>query len=420
MLALFGCQVADGAPDVLLHVGLPVHPLDHKTLGVAADAGLDDLQPPVGLGSLGHERIAELGIGHLGDLLVLGARGDRTPSGRGVVEVPVLQREGEARPPGPALCIDRQFLVPALVDPAKGPAVYLGVLASGRHHVVQDRALGRRCEYLEELDVGPDVAGALGDLDEALVAFGQHACEVQDVLVTHDVSDHGGAVVVGLHAVGAETLDGEAAQAGVHPLVQQPGHFLAFGLGGGHAGLGLLEAHDVGHQRRRGHVLDDVHALRGPIKRVEVLRDGLPVPVHAQPHRLIGDRLGTGHREHRAVTEFRLDRREAETAISEHHRRHPVISRDGAPRIPANLGVVVGVQVDKARGHDLAGSVDDALRGATGTPPELGHLAVLDPDIALVARHPCAVHHRAVLDVDVEIRVRGFGAHGMPPQRSAI
>ena len=104
------------------------------------------------------------------------------------------------------------------------------ILASGRYHVVQDGPLGCRCEDLEELDVRPDVAGALGDLDKALVTFCEHPSEVQDVLVAHDVGDHRGAVVVRLHAVGPETLDGESAQPGIHAFVQQARHFLALGI----------------------------------------------------------------------------------------------------------------------------------------------------------------------------------------------
>ena len=74
-----------------------------------------------------------------------------------------------------------------------------------------------------------------------------------------------------------QALDREAAQAGVHALVQQALHLGALGLGGG-AGLGRFEAHHVGHQRRGRHVLDAVHALGRALEGVEVLGDGLPVP----------------------------------------------------------------------------------------------------------------------------------------------
>jgi len=414
VLVLFFSEIADRAADVLLHIGLAVDALDDQALGVAAHTCLDDLQPAVGFLGLVHERLSQLRIGHLLDLLVLGARGDRTPGGGGVVEIPVLEREGEAGAPGAALCIDRQVLVPALVDPAQRPSMHLRILAGGRDHVVQDRPPRCGREHLEELDVGTDVAGALCDLDEALVTFRQHARQVQDVLVAHDVGDHGGAVKVGLHAVWAEALDGEAAEPGVHALVQEPGHLLALVLRCRFARFGLLEAHDVSHQRRRGHVLDDIDALGGAVERVQVLGNRLPIPVHAQPHRLVGDRFGAGHREHRAVAKLGPDRCKAETAVPEHHRGHAVVTRDGAPRVPANLGVVVGVQVDKARCHDLAGGVDLLFGRSLRAAAELSHLAVADPDVALVARHPCAVDDRPALDVNVEL-----SAHGMPPYRSA-
>ena len=55
----------------------------------------------------------------------------------------------------------------------------------------------------------------------------QHLGQAEDVLVDHRVGDHRRAVEVGLHRVRTEALDREAAQPGVHALVQQALHLLA-------------------------------------------------------------------------------------------------------------------------------------------------------------------------------------------------
>src|SRR5215216_3835738 len=91
------------------------------------------------------------------------------------------------------------------------------------------------------------------------------------------------------------------------------------------------------------------------IQGVEVLGDRLPVPGHPLLHRLVGDRLGARHGQHRAVAEVGGDGREAEAAVAEHDRRDAVPAADGAPRVPPDLGVVVSVAVDEAGRDDLPG-----------------------------------------------------------------
>jgi hypothetical protein len=402
MLALCLGDLPDAAPDVLLQVLLAVDALDHELGRVAADAGLDRPQPLVGLLGLVDESLAQLGVLHLLDLLLLGPRGHRAPRRRGVVEVPVLEREREPGAHRGALGEDRQPLRPALLDPRQWATVDVGVGAGDGDDVVEDRPLGDLGELLEEGVVPLEVPFRLGDLDRALVTLAQHLAEGEDVLVDHRVGDHRRAVEVGLYRVGAEALDREPGEPGVHPLVQQPLHLLAL-LARGGARLGRLEPHHVRHQRRRRHVLDDVHALRRAVQRIEVLGDRLPVPRHALAHRLVGDRLGARHRQHRAVTEVRRAGGEAEPTVAEHHRRHAVPAGDRAPRVPADLGVVVGVAVDEAGRHDLAGGVDHPVGDALRPPADLGDAAVLDPHVTLAPRHPGAVDDGPTRDVDVVV-----------------
>ena len=132
-------------------------------------------------------------------------------------------------------------------------------------------------------------------------------------------------------------------------------------------------------------------------------RDGLPIPIHAGLHRLVGNRLGAGHREHRALAEIGLAGREAEAAIAEHERGHAVPSGDRAIGIPADLGVVMGVQIDEAGRDDQAVGVDGLLGEAGRASADLGDLAVFNPDVAAIARDAGAVDDGAAFDLNVII-----------------
>ncbi len=284
----------------------------------------------------------------------------------------------------------------------------IGLVSGGSDHVVEDRTLGHLGQLLHERIVGLEVAGGLGDLNRSLVPLGQHLGQAEDVLVTHGVGHHRGAVEVGLDRVGPQPLYGESGQAGLHALVHQALHLFAL-LIGGRPRFGCFEAHHVGHQRRRRHVLDDVDALRSAIQRVQVLGDGLPVPVHPLTHRLIRDGLGPGHREHRPVPEVGRARCETESAIAEHDRRDPVPTGNGAPRIPADLGVVVGVTVHESRSDDFPGGVDYPVGDPFGPPADLRDMTVLDPEVPAPPRPAAAVDDRSSRNVNV------ISFHRFPP-----
>ena len=78
----------------------------------------------------------------------------------------------------------------------------------------------------------------------------------------------------------------------------------------------------------------------------------------------------------------RAARGEPEAAVADHHPGHAVPARDGAARIPEELAVVVGVQVDEAGRDDAAAGIDDLGASEASTRP-MGRSAVLDPDVAL-------------------------------------
>ena len=136
---VFGlANLSERAPDVLLQVGLTVDALHHQLVGGAAQTGLDDLEAAVGLSRFFQDRGAQHRVDHLEELLLFGAGGDLPPGGAGVVEVPVLQGEGEADPQGGGLTEDGQALVAYPVQPTQGTTMDLGVLAGGGDGIVEN------------------------------------------------------------------------------------------------------------------------------------------------------------------------------------------------------------------------------------------------------------------------------------------
>ena len=408
VLALFLGDPAQRLADVGFQFVMAAGGLHDQLGDRAAHAGLDDLQLAVGFFGLVFDGLAQGRIPHLRQLVARAAGRQFAPRRARVVQVPVFEREREAGAMGAGLAVDRQVRGAAAFQPVEAAAVHLGIFAGGHDDVVQDGPPCGAGQFFEKGQVGLDVAGRLRDLDEALVTHAQHVGQIQDVLVGHDVGHHGRAVVIGLGRVGAEPLDREAAQPGVHALVQQALHLLPF-RGRGGARLGRVEPHDVRHERGGRHVLDAVHALGRPVQRVEIFRDRLPVPFHAGFHGIVGNGFGAGHGQHRAFAERGFDRREPETAIAQHDRGHAVPAGDGAPRVPADLGVVMRMQIDEPGCDDQPVGIDDRIGTAGRTPADPGDFSVLDPDVALKTRNARSVDDGASLDMNVERR------HAVPP-----
>ena len=103
MFTLFVCDVADLPAYVLFEFRLIVHRLDYQEFGIASDARLNCPQAFVGNRRFLHQRAAEIRILHVVDFIFFGTGRDCTPGGGCVVEVPVFQRESEARAAGTAL-----------------------------------------------------------------------------------------------------------------------------------------------------------------------------------------------------------------------------------------------------------------------------------------------------------------------------
>ena len=91
---------------------------------------------------------------------------------------------------------------------------------------------------------------------------------------------------------------------------------------------------------------------------------------------------------------------EADTAVADHQRRHAVDGRRGEIGIPGELAVVVGMDVDPPRGHDVARGVDGAVRWPeVGTNGDDG--VAVDCDVSRESRSPGTVHHSSIGDDEI-------------------
>ena len=358
---------------------------------------------PLVLEGLAHGR-----VGHLGLAGGLVAQGDLAPHGGVVKQVPVLEGQLEAAAAGSALTVDAQAALGAALQPADALAVLLRVYGIGGDCLVEHRAAGNRGYLLEEVS-GLFAKGAailagllVGQLDEAFVAVAEDLGEGEHLMLREQVGDHRGAVVVALHRGLAKDLRRPAAGAVIHGMASWISRTISLQLSlGGAAGLRLVPAHDPSVQRGQRHVGQAVDALGGVLQAVDEVGEGDPVPGHSLFHGVVGDGLVSGHAQHGAVPVFDAGRRKAEAAVAQSHRRDAVPAGQGAVGVPENLGVVVGVQVDEAGGHDQALGVDFPLSVAAVQPADLGDATVLDGDIADVAGRPGPVDDGTASDDDV-------------------
>ena len=105
----------------------------------------------------------------------------------------------------------------------------------------------------------------------------------------------------------------------------------------------------------------------------------------------------------------RAHRREADAAVAHDHRGDAVPARRREQRVPGDLAVVVGVDVDEARRDQQAVGVDVRRAAASSSSPgvaDLGDAAVVDGDVGGPGVGTGAVDQRAAADHEL--------VHGVP------
>src|SRR5215813_13699796 len=110
-----------------------------------------------------------------------------------------------------------------------------------------------------------------------------------------------------------------------------------------------------GHQIERG-----THAFDG----VEVFGECRPRPGYALLQGLHFQPLDPREDVHEGLAVFGLTGGKGQAAVAHDQRRHPVPARRGKQRVPKDLSVVVGMDIDKPGGDGEAVGVDDLARVA--------------------------------------------------------
>ena len=116
------------------------------------------------------------------------------------------------------------------------------------------------------------------------------------------------------------------------------------------------------------------------IQRIEIFREGFPVPGQSFDHDHLWNVFHAFHELDQDLALIGLARRETDAAIAHDHRGHAVAGRRRKPMLPGGLSIEVGVNVDKARGHQQAGGID-LFAGRAADRADGGDAAVLDGDV---------------------------------------
>src|ERR1700676_4385068 len=117
----------------------------------AADAFLDYFELFIRLVVFALDSLAQRRVFHFVNLFGVGPGGHLAPGGTRIVEVPMLQREGEASAQRGRLPEDRKALFAAALEPREAPLMDLGIVPRGSDRIVQDRTIRLCREAFQEI-----------------------------------------------------------------------------------------------------------------------------------------------------------------------------------------------------------------------------------------------------------------------------
>ena len=177
-------------------------------------------------------------------------------------------------------------------------------------------------------------------------------------------------------------------------------------------------AHHRHAQRVMRYLREEIEGMRDALQRVEILGEGLPIETDTLDEGDAGDVLDAFHQRDQpfdgAVPVARCERGEADAAVAEEQRGHPVLHARTEGLVPARLAVVVGVQVDEPRGEPGAVGVDPSVRCAVH-PSDLADDPVLHADIGGAWCVAGSVDDGGGFEDKIEhggLRSSGAGRHG--------
>ena len=155
MLVLLHADLAERLAHVLLEFFVVLDPLHDQILRIAAYTRLQRADSRVGFIGLADDRPAHLRVLHLGQLFLDRAGGQHAPGGARVIQVPVLEGEGEAAADRRPLTENRQALGTAAIKPAQQPAMdFRDSCASARWPGTESAASRHPASLFDEGEVG--------------------------------------------------------------------------------------------------------------------------------------------------------------------------------------------------------------------------------------------------------------------------
>ena len=137
------------------------------------------------------------------------------------------------------------------------------------------------------------------------------------------------------------------------------------------------------------------------LERVEIVGKASPVPRATLAQAVQRHALDTGEHVHEILAAIVGERGNAETAVAANDRGHPVDGRGCQSAVPEYLGVVVGVYVNEAGGHDQSVGIDGPGRAVIHL-TDRDHPPAGDTDIGAFAGHARAIDHRAPAYYEIE------------------
>ena len=265
----------------------------------------------------------------------------------------------------------------------------LPVLADGAEQHAARLALGRK-----QIHLVLDLAEVRHGLHEAALGADRLGNR-QHLGARREGAGNGPAIRQG---VAGMPIHGEAQGALGHGRARQGGDLADFVLGG--LFLDGALAHHVEARRAVPHEAADVDHRLQAFDGVQIAAVGFPIPGQAGEDGVLRNVLDGFHHAGEELPVLRPARGEGDAAVAEQgggdampgHRRHV--------RIPADLGIEMGVQIDEAGRDGMAGGVDLLLAGLRHCADRGDRIAV-NGDVNFLGRIARAVHDEAVADYQI-------------------
>ncbi len=181
----------------------------------------------------------------------------------------------------------------------------------------------------------------------------------------------------------------------IESLLGEAGHLCDLFVGRRLVVVATSITHHVGAQRRMRHLGPDVDGVRDRFDCVQIFGERLPLERDPLAQRSTRDVLDALHDADQEIVPVGLHGGKPHPTVAHHHRCHPVPRRRRDLRVPDNLAVVVGVDVDEPGRDQLARRVD-LLATGVGNLTHCRDAAIVDRHVGSAGRCARAIDHGAV------------------------